>query len=388
MPRPLRVLLISGEYPPMEGGVADFTRILAEALAVQGAQVHVLTARRAAPAPSDKVICHPIMDSWDWRAMRAAIRHIRETIQPDVINIQYQTAAYGMHPAINLLPWLLRDTPCVVTFHDLRTPYLFPKAGAVRQSANLALARGCHAVIVTNRQDYQQMTHYRWIPRLEMIPIGSNIPAALPDDYDRARQRAQMGIPEDAIVLCYFGFLNASKGGEELVEALAHLRQAGCDAYLLMVGETVGASDPTNVAYLERVKGLIRERGLEERVRWTGYLPAAGVSASLDSADICVLPYRDGASFRRGSFMAALAHGLPIVTTEPQVLIPELRHGENVLLTPPRNPLALGRALVQLWQDPALRARLGQGAQELSRSFGWEHIAARTLEVFYAVSDS
>jgi hypothetical protein len=39
----LRVLMISGEYPPMEGGVADFTALLSGALAGLGCQVAVLT---------------------------------------------------------------------------------------------------------------------------------------------------------------------------------------------------------------------------------------------------------------------------------------------------------------------------------------------------------
>ena len=43
MARVRRVLLISGEYPPMEGGVADFTHLLGLAMAEQGMEVHVLT---------------------------------------------------------------------------------------------------------------------------------------------------------------------------------------------------------------------------------------------------------------------------------------------------------------------------------------------------------
>ena len=46
MTDPIRVLMISGEYPPMEGGVADFTSIVDQMLVDRGAEVHVLTSAR------------------------------------------------------------------------------------------------------------------------------------------------------------------------------------------------------------------------------------------------------------------------------------------------------------------------------------------------------
>ena len=63
--------------------------------------------------------------------------------------------------------------------------------------------------------------------------------------------------------------------------------------------------------------------------------------------------------------------------------IPELRQGENVLLVPPRDPEALCEAARQAEQDPALRQRIGGGAQTLASYFTWERIAERTVdEVF------
>ena len=69
-------------------------------------------------------------------------------LRPDVVHIQYQSAAYGCIGAVNFLPWrlrLARPGPALTTFHDLRLPYLFPKAGPLRWQAVLALARGSDA---------------------------------------------------------------------------------------------------------------------------------------------------------------------------------------------------------------------------------------------------
>ena len=94
--------------------------------------------------------------------------------------------------------------------------------------------------------------------KLHPIPIGSNIECQPPADYDRKRQRAQWGADPGTWLLAYFGFLNAGKGGETLVRTLAELVRAGQPARLLMVGGKVGASDPTNQAYLEHVERLTR----------------------------------------------------------------------------------------------------------------------------------
>ncbi len=107
------------------------------------------------------------------------------------------------------------------------------------------------------------------------------------------------------------------------------------------------------------------------------------MSADLTAADVCVLPYRDGASFRRGSFMAALAHGRPIVSTEPRAPVPELHHGENILLAPPDDVSALAAQVATLINNPAQRTALGAAALQLSGEFGWDAIARRTLEVYH-----
>ena len=103
---------------------------------------------------------------------------------------------------------------------------------------------------------------------------------------------------------------------------------------------------------------------------------------AFDAADLCVLPYRDGVSFLHGTFHAALAHGVPIVTTRPRLPLPELVDGGNVLLVPPEQPEALAEAITQLAGAPGLRRMLREGAKTLSEQFRWEKIAADTLALY------
>ena len=65
--------------------------------------------------------------------------------------------------------------------------------------------------------------------------------------------------------------------------------------------------------------------------------------------------------------------------------LPRLRDGENVLLVPPDDVTALAEAIARLADSPELRQRLGQGAKETSKAFGWDRIAEKTLEVYHAI---
>ena len=304
------------------------------------------------------------------------------------MHIQYQSAAYNLHPAVNLLPRGLHGSAwphhVVTTFHDLRVPYLFPKAGPLRWRANLELARHSDRAIVTNAEDHRRLSQIEDLAgRLVEIPIGANIRPMPPAGYDRVAQRARWGVGPDDLLLCYFGFLNDSKGGEELMLATARLAEAGLPVHLLMIGGQLGASDPTNAAYLQRVQALIIAQGIADRVHWTGFTGEAEVSANLLASDIAVLPYRDGVSFRRGSLMAALAHGLPVVSTEPAVPLPELQPNENMVLAPVQSPAALAEGVAEVWRNPAVRQRLSRGAAELADLFTWESIARRHTEVYH-----
>ncbi len=379
----MRIGLITGEYPPDHGGVGDFTAQLGRALADARHEVHVITTRSPSTHPTPHpphLSVHRVVDGWGWHCWKQ-LTALAGDLALDVLNVQYQAAAYTMHPAINVVPRPQGRPPVAVTFHDLKVPYLFPKAGPLRWWMVRQLARRADRVIVTNREDHLRLEDEIEPRKLHLIPIGSNIAPAPPPAYDRDAERARWGVGPEDVLLGFFGFLNQSKGAEELIHALHLLVQRDLPAHLLKVGGRVGTSDPTNRAYAEKVERLIADLGLTERVHWTGYASPEQISAALLATDVCVLPYRDGVSFRRGSLLACLAHGRAIVTTHPRVPLPQARDGETMLLVEPRDPAGLARAVKRLTFNPELQARLEAEAKTLAAGFSWEHIAHQTIAV-------
>ena len=383
----MRIGLVTGEYPPMQGGVGDFTRELARALTNLRHDVTVITASRisgqiaGSPAPVE-----PIIPKWThvcWRVIADATRRLKL----DVLNIQYEPAAYSMRVGVNFFPWWYRrqpnHVPVVTTFHDLLVPYLFPKAGPLRWKVVEFLARRSDAVIVTNEEDRLKLQTSNF--KLHLIPIGSNIRPSLPPDFDRNRERAAWGASKNDWLAAYFGFLSMSKGGLTLMRSIGLLVNNGLPIRLLLIGGRTGSSDPANTQYAAEVDRALASLGLHDRVRHTGYADAQQVSKAMAAADVIVLPYADGASFRRGSLIAALAHEKAIVTTRPRLRIPELVDGENCVLVPPEDAGALASAVRRVMTEPGLRQRLASGARQLAQTFTWDTIAARSVEVFRGV---
>ncbi len=376
----MRIGIVTGEYPPMQGGVGAFSRVLARTLAEAGEDVFVLTSKRGAGS-DDGVTVENQIGGWTPLAL-AAIERWARARRLAVINLQYQTAAYAMSPWIHVLPDAVRAAPVVTTFHDLRFPYLFPKAGPLRGWIVRHLVSASAGAIATNQEDFAQLSLAR---RAVLIPIGSNVGGAIQAGYDAAEWRAKAGAMRGEFLIVYFGFLNRSKGVETLLDALASLRQAGVPARLLMVGGRTGASDPTNAAYADEIERKIAALGLDLSVTWTGFVADADVSAYLRAADAVALPFADGASYRRGSLMAALEAGSPLVATTPIAAVPSFEDGVNMLLVPAGNAEALAHALRRLADDPALRQFLREGAAKLAGQFDWRSIARETVAFFRQV---
>ena len=396
----MNVLFVSGEFPPQAGGVGDYTDRLAAALTEQGHAIGVLTTTPTAGSAALALNDDRMGDAewanresatvwrdvrrWNllaWRTMAARIQAWR----PDVVHIQYQAAAYGLRGAVALYPWLLRvwniRPLSVVTFHDLLPPHSFPLSGrlGVDRRAVDALGRGADAVIATNADDARRLVRLR-ARRVWEIPIGANIPVA--PGVDRPAVRAGLAVPPDAPLLAYFGFYNAGKGLDELLTAFAALAQDQPKARLLLVGGGAGQTDQANVAYAEHLRRRAQERELTDRIIWTGYVDAAGVSAYLQAADVVVLPYRDGVSLRRGTLMAALSHSCAVVSTAPSAPMPELE--QAMILSRANDPLDLQRAIRQSL-DPAVQERLRSAARIIAATFTWDTIAAAHNAVYRAL---
>jgi glycosyltransferase involved in cell wall biosynthesis len=370
--------MVQGRADPERDGVADYVRHLSAALTAAG----------------EEVVPVPVVGP------REAAERLR-ALRPDLAHVQFAPSAFGFSARPGLLPNLVRGLPFVTTLHEYgwwASPRWVPgplwrpleRLGwwdretwrfAPRSSALLTTNEG-HARIVRERLGRTAVR----------VPLAPNVPdlcrtsSGVP--VDRADARRRLGLPADAQVVAFFGFVHPVKGLRYLIEALARLRGAGRDVHLLIVGGFTSLALPEDEARAFRAEltAWTRTCGVASHVTITGRLPAKEVSAALHAADVAAFPFTAGATTKSGALLSAFAHGLPTLVTAADPPDPDLVDGESVVVAPVvRDALVLVDGLARLLDDDSLRRKVAAGGAALMAGRSWEEIAATHRDVYAEV---
>jgi glycosyltransferase involved in cell wall biosynthesis len=168
---------------------------------------------------------------------------------------------------------------------------------------------------------------------------------------ERRALRAQLGVPEEVLLVIAVGRLVPVKDHASLLRALAHLNAGDQLPYLALVGDG---------ELRHKLEAQVRSLGLEDRVVFTGARQDA--DRLLQAADIYAQPsLREGLSIAK---LEAMAAGLAMVASAVGAAGDVVTDGESGLLVPPGDEGALIAALEDLLTDGEKRGRLGAAARE------------------------
>lgn len=385
----MRLLLLSGTFPDQVCGVGDYTARLARELVRlrDFERVDVLTSTGPGPATAvEGVEVHRLMEGWRLDEIER-LRDALLRLAPDVVHVMYPSrlGVQDRGGLANAIPWVARSArprrggrPAVVTtLHEFseRSPRFRARAWI-----NLI---GSDGVAFTSERDRDAALAWPGLTRTRhtVIPIAANI---LPSTrtVNVAAVRRRRGLSPESFLVVHFGLLAEDRGLEVLARASRWLANDGVE--LVVIGEP-----PPSVHGSRRRGDLVALAAAEEEgtLRRLGHLAAPDLSALLASADAAVFPFAGGASARRGSLLAAMAHGLPLVTTLGEHLPADWSAEEcPAILVSPGDAAALAAAVMRLRDDRGLRQRLGRAALVLAARPSWEEIATRTAELYADVA--
>ncbi len=201
--------------------------------------------------------------------------------------------------------------------------------------------------VVVQNPDDEQLVARLGVPadRLERVP-GSGVDLSLFPPH----AESEHGLP----VVILPARLLIDKGVNEFVEAIRLLRARGVHVRAVLAG----APDPRNRASISSaaIKEWVRD-GVVEHLGWVQDMPALFA----DSHIVCLPSYREGLP---KALLEAAAAARAIVTTDVPGCRSVVRDGDNGLLVPARNALALSHALQRLIENRAVRVRMGQRGRE------------------------
>ena len=365
--------MVSGRADPERDGVADYVRHLSTALCEAGAEV--------LPVP----VLGP----------REAAERLR-ALEPDLAHVQFAPSAFGFSARPGLLPDMVRGLPFVTTLHEYgwwSAPRWLP-GGMWRPLERARLwdretwrfVPRSSAVLTTNA-GHSRVLQERFGRTAVQVPLAPNVPDL--GHSDRAETRHRLGVPADAQVVAFFGFVHPVKGLRYLIEAMARLRGAGrTRLHLLILGGFTSLALPEHEAraFREELTAWTQTCGVAKHVTITGHLPAAEVSAALHAADLAAFPFTAGATTKSGALLSAFAHGLPTLVTAADPPDPDLVGGASVVIAPRvRDALVLVDGLARLLDDEPLRRRVAAGGAALMAGRSWEEIAVTHRAVYAEV---
>ena len=162
-------------------------------------------------------------------------------------------------------------------------------------------------------------------------------------------------------VIVFAGRFCAQKGVLYSLDAMRQIWSERRDVEFRLIGDDRLADG----GYTARVYGYVRRHGLEECVRFLGFLNHRECLEQMREGDIFLHPsIVDEEGLSEGgaptTIIEAQALGIPVVATRhcdiPNVTVP----GESALLVPERDSQALAAALLELLDDPSRRSEMGR----------------------------
>jgi glycosyltransferase involved in cell wall biosynthesis len=292
-----------------------------------------------------------VMRSWSsrWRllrlmaASRSSLRKVIRSEVPDVIHVHWWFPG-----ALAVWPRLGMKIPVVITSHGTDL-FLLDRAPAVRRLARPLFRAAAQVTVISTPL----------IRRVEALGVARDRLTVVPMPMTRERAPVAESCSPDRGRLLFVGRLVERKGCEYAIRAVAALRDGGRDTTLVVVGD-----GPER----ERLEALVAELSLQQHVEFAGVLASDAVGDRYSAAGALLMPaVTDWKGEQEGFGMViveAMRHGLPVIASASGGIVDIIRDGENGLLVPERDPVAIAAAVIRLLEEPGLADRLGDAARE------------------------
>ncbi|NJE29753.1 glycosyltransferase family 1 protein [Thermococcus sp. 18S1] len=365
----MRIALVSDWYYPKIGGVASHMHHLALKLRERGHEVAVVTNDRKTGKEEEL------------EAKGIELIKIPGVISPVLeVNLSYSLKSTGE------LNEYLEDFD-VIHSHHAFTPLALKaaKAGRVMGKATLLTTHSIsfahesrlwealgltfplfsrylkypNEIIAVSRAAEAFIRHFTDAP-VRIIPNGVDDEVFRPlSERERERLKEELGIEGDVVL--YVSRMSPRKGPHVLLNAFSGIT----DATLVMAGSG---------EMLPFLKAQAKFLGIEDRVRFLGYVDGSLLPRLFGMADVFVLPSTTAEAFGI-VILEAMAAGVPVVATDVGGIPEIIRNSESGLLVSPGNELELRNAIQKLLLDEGLRRWFGSnGRRAVEERYSWKKV--------------
>lgn len=383
--------MLSWEYPPhVVGGLGQHVSELVPSLAAQGVELHLLTPRWKGGEARESFdggriyrLDPPSGPFSDYHDTAVKANRILE---------DYAARLWEREKDFDLVhahDWLVGFAACglkrrfrVPIVSTIHATELGRSGGELKIPMQYAihdmewwLTYESQKIICASGFMAQEVKRHFQVPEVTVIPNGVRAERfkAL-EEQDLVEFRNRFALPHEPLVL-FVGRLVQEKGGQVLVEAAPRVLAQHPKAKFVVAGTGSMAEDlKKRAAQLETV----------ERFVFPGFIPDKDRDRLYKAADVAVFP----SLYEPFGIVAleAMAAGTPVVVSQVGGLAEVVQHAETGILTYPGDAQSLAWGILHILDHPDwARMRAQKAYQIVTKEYNWEHIAARTKEVYMQV---
>ncbi|HOV81909.1 MAG TPA: glycosyltransferase [Methanothrix sp.] len=375
----MKVLQVVPRFNPSLGGGVDVVYNLSKHLALRGHDVTVATtdylfnADYAATIEDLGVEVIPFKHIFNYclyipsPSMRSWCRaHIDEY---DVVHLNgtrsYQNSVVMSHAAKNKVPIVLQAHGSIMRIVERKgIKWLYDQVWGRKL---LASASAFIALSQSEAEAHRLLGIAE--EKIHVLPNGVDL-ERFKDLPERGEFRRKYGIELNAKVILYVGRLHKSKGIDLLIEAFADLVPQLEDVRLVLVGPDGG--------FKQGLQRLIADCGVEEKVRFTGFVSEREKYAAFIDSDVFVTPKFYGFPI---TFVESCAFGLPIITTNAGDYLDWIDSVAGISTEYDRAKLC--EAMNRVLSEKSVRDRFSRGCRRLVTSrFNWATITLDVEKVY------
>lgn len=326
-----KVLLITGELTPGVCGICDYNNRLKEQLEKK--------------------------EDYEFAMKSFRDVTIKDLRTADTVLLNYPCPHFGLNLTTHLKIFIAKVVGCKIVYGMHEFTYVH----ILRKFVIFLFLLMADQIFSVTEQEIKRLPRFLR-KRTQFVPIASNI----------TRNKHLLSRPDSCshLTLTYFGAFYPAKKVEHLILSAQELVASGMDIRIRLIG----ARHPQHTDYIVYLEKLITNTDMSFRTEWYIDCEEGRVVELLDSSDVCILPFEEGVTMRRGTFLTCLELGIPVVTTKGQDTPNELLNTGSIFFAD--DPEGLTEHVERISENPERYRRLAQETKKQLGLVTWEDIGA------------